>query len=959
MRRCLAEVAACSAGRDAAVRHPGPCDENPGETIEQRNGDATAEFDAALCRQTCDALFNEVCGTDNVTYENECVLEGARCFLKRDMTTLHLGACKGRCDGFCPIGVEYEPVCGGDGRTYINKCYLHEKNCREKTDVQVAHDGPCLVYDDDDDGNGCLDDFDCSNEKTDLICGTDWWTYSNMCEVTAKACELGSGDIEVSFYGDCSQRCPSVCPGNIRRVCGTDGVTYENRCLLRSRACIDVDLDLRVEHDGWCIEPAVGTRGEGHHHHHGHDHHHGADVDSNIDCPRLCPLIFRPVCGSDGHTYDNECNLHSKACWNNLTIAVDKMGPCPLLESIVVEEDGDVLDVSDDGSEDPCQFECEGLLFPVCGSDGRTYGSECELTTMACRSESRIRVAYIGPCGNDDGGEDDQPCSNFCPRERDPVCASDGITYDNECKLRFSACKSGDQDLHAIHDGACTQPDEDEEESCPLFCPALRAPVCGSDGNSYANECKLKFSSCQTPTPITVLFLGACDDEPECPPGHCNYILKPVCGTDGVTYGNECELWSRVCNGEGHAEEDALRIKHYGGCRAASSREGRCPQSNKCPQAYRPVCGSDGRTYSNVCLLRAAADCVVDGSLTLKHEGACAEDDKLAVAAIEADECDDIKCTFQYRPVCGTDDVTYSNACHMEKLNCGKARQPVVKHEGECGALAIAPIHSEDDDLSSTKCGHIVCPSQRRPACGSDGVTYNNLCELNRAKCVTGGALENVPCFEAVVSETESSSNDVDACPETCTLIYRPVCGDDGLTYPNECTMKKENCMQRDRTAAQVRVVKEGPCTDTEPHQQLEVEAVVAECDEICTQEYVPVCGTDGITYHNRCMLEKASCLNGGNVRLLMRGECLQVSAVESGGDGDGGDGGGECIKGCTQEFRPVCGSDGHTYSNACNLRKLACERGKAVRVVASGACGRDIGQAGKCSQVIKFAYSG
>ena len=79
-----------------------------------------------------------------------------------------------------------------------------------------------------------------------------------------------------------------------------------------------------------------------------------------------------------GHTYDNECNLNSHACWNDLNTTVVRMGPCemPLIEFIVAEQDyeedgddgeeedyyGGESDLADVAMEEGCTAACQDIL---------------------------------------------------------------------------------------------------------------------------------------------------------------------------------------------------------------------------------------------------------------------------------------------------------------------------------------------------------------------------------------------------------------------------------------------------------------------------------------------------------------------------------------------------------------------------------------------------------------------
>jgi len=203
---------------------------------------------------------------------------------------------------------------------------------------------------------------------------------------------------------------------------------------------------------------------------------------------------------------------------------------------------------------------------------------------------------------------------------------------------------------------------------CTIECSDPEAPgvtespstteACGPD--SCGLECE-KTSQCVQNQNIQ------CISSPCCPQWSCLTCPKEMPEINGACdlseAGLECQYGTQTCCGEEYA---VFLMQCTGSQWATIAVETPCmfagatcaPSPTVCPTIYEPVCGANDVTYSNNCQAAGA-------NVEVSCQGEC--------------PCPDCVCIEIYAPVCGTDGKTYSNTCFAE--DCARVE---IQCEQEC-----------------------------------------------------------------------------------------------------------------------------------------------------------------------------------------------------------------------------------------------------------------------------------
>ena len=642
--------------------------------------------------------------------------------------------------------------------------------------------------------------------------------------------------------------------------------------------------------------------------------------------PTGCPDVWDPVCGCDGVTYGNECEADAAAMsiayWGECEVicqpAPDGFGCVPLACSDIPEEQclATILHL-DIATGAITTLACECLNFNFCHiefGDASPFavgycpdGDTCEVVAIDTDGDGiddqfRVECLAIGACCSDMGGAP-FPIPG-CTEVSQQVCEAGGIFAGagTTCDPVEACCLPlGNESYCHDVDPFCCAAFGGVSQGVIWTCPdVVCGPVCGGIAgipcDDSDNFCKFPEGTCGASDVLGICTL--------IPTNACPEYWYPVCGCDGVTYGNFCEAdaagvsidyrgeCGQPCDGLGPLPpcDEGQFCKYPEGLCGDGTFPGVCtPIPSGCPDVWDPVCGCSGVTYGNECAADAAGTSVA-------HRGECAW---VCCDPDTAPPCTDGPfCCADGHWACGDDAGSYP--CEAPGVVCG----PV------CGGIAGLPCYEADAfcKFPEGTCGAADvfgmctpvpdngCPEIYDPVCGCDGVTYDNECEADAARVSIAhhGPCER-PCSEVLglppcwsdmfCLYPEGTCDDgvhLGVCtpiPSGCPDNWDPVCGCDGVTYGNEC----------EAYAAGVSILHRGecprlcdasgsypPCGPDEfckfPAGTCNDPTVTGICTVIpseCPDYYDPVCGCDGVTYGNECEADAAA------VSIDYAGECV------------------------------------------------------------------------------------
>ncbi|XP_077753914.1 serine protease inhibitor Kazal-type 5 isoform X2 [Canis aureus] len=878
-----------------------------------KNGKLFCSQDKKLFQSPDGIAFINRCATCKMMLEKEAKSQKRASYLTR--ASRAIASDKLNCDDFrkgerngdfiCTF--DNAAVCGTDGKTYSNKCALCAENAKSRSQVGIKSEGECETNNPEQDVCSAFRPYVkdgrlvCTREN-DPVLGSDGKTHGNKCAMCAElflkeaqenAKRASEARIRRSAKNDfCKEYETQVrngrlyCTRESDPIRGPDGRMHGNKCAL----CAEIFKQLFSEEKNKAHENLKKTEEK---------------VKVKREIEKLCSeyqdhakngMLFctrenDPVRGPDGKMHGNLCSM----CQAFYQAEAEEKKKAEVEERSKRESEKTPLyaELCNEyrklvrNGRLPCTREND----PIQGPDGKMYGNTCSMCEVFFQAEEEEKKKKESESRNKRQSENtasfEELCSEYrkvrrngqllCTRENDPIKGPDGKMHGNTCSMCEAFFQQEAKEKEEAESRTRAKR-EAEKDTCSEFRSLVQ------NGNLF-----------------------------------CTRENDPVRGPDGKTHGNKCAMCKAVFQKEDEErkrkeEEDqrnaAGHSSHGGG---GSGGEGKAQdqcaefrdklQNGKlsCTRERDPVRDADGKSYNNKCTM-CKEILEREAEEKNKHSGYRSNETE---SASEKDTCDEFRsqmkngkliCTRESDPVRGPDGKTHGNKCAMckDKLEREAAER---KKKEEDNLRNTGEKSNENQDQchefrSMVREGKLICTRENNPVRGPDGKMHVNKCAM--CQSIFQREASERKKNDEEKSSAKPSDDAKDECSNfrqyvrngqlICTRENDPVSGADGEVYKNKCHMCRaviqKEALERARyreKPSHVRFMEENSPTSSSSSLDSEMckhYRVLPKMGYLCPKNLQPVCGDDGQTYNNPCMLCHENLIRQTNTHIRSEGKC-------------------------------------------------------------------------------------